>query len=90
MYLKIYFETKVEQFFQSNFFHDQICECFNMRFIGRGLHNFTFHENFARFSYVHGLPRDVEEIMQITRPAFHVHPMSSNFALTDSSMYQNK
>ena len=62
----------------------------DMRFIGRVLHNFTFHHNFARFSYVHGLPRDVEEIMQITNPAFHVHPMSSKFALTDSYMYQNK
>ena len=63
---------------------------FDMRFIGRVLHNFTFHDNFACFSYVHGLPRDVEEIMQITCPAFHVHPMSSKFALTDSYMYQNK
>ena len=49
-----------------------------------------FHDDFACFSYVHGLPRDVEEIMQITCPAFHVHPMSSKFALTDSYMYQNK
>ena len=61
-----------------------------MRFIGSVLHNFTFHDNFARFSYDHGLSRDVEEIMQITCPAFHVHPMSSKFALTDSYMYQNK
>ena len=63
---------------------------FYMLFIGRVLHTFTIHDNFARFSYVHGLPRDVEEIMQITWPAFHVNPMSSNFALTDSYMYQNK
>ena len=63
---------------------------FDMRFIGHGLHNFTFYENFAGFSYIHGLLRDVEEIMQITRPACHVLPMSSNFALTDSCMYQNK
>ena len=63
----------------------------NMRFFsGRVLHNVTFHDNFARFSYVHGLPRDVEEIMQITCPAFHVHPMSSKCALTDSYMYLNK
>ena len=48
----------------------------DMRFIGRVLQNFTFHDNFARFSYVHGLPRDVEEIMQIPDHAFHVHPMS--------------
>ena len=46
-----------------------------MRYIGRVLHNFTFHDNFARFSYVHGLPRDVEEIMQITCPAFYEHPV---------------
>ena len=59
---------------------------FDMRFIGRVLHNFTFNDNFARLSYVIGLPRDVEEIMQITCPAFHVHPMSSNFALTDLYM----
>ena len=63
---------------------------FEMRFIGRILHNFTFHENFARFSDVQSLPRDVEEIMQLTCPAFHVHPMSSKFTLTDSYMYQNK
>ena len=63
---------------------------FDMRFIGRVLHNFTFHDNFVRFSDVHGLPRDVEEIMQITCPAFHVHPISSKFELTDSYMYQNK
>ena len=61
-----------------------------MRFIGRILHNVTFHDNFARFSYVHSLQREVEEIMQITCPAFHVHPMSSKFALTDSYMYQKK
>ena len=63
---------------------------FDMRFIGLVLRNFTFHDNFARFSYVHGLLRDVEDIMQITCPAFHVHPISLNFALTDSHMYQNK
>ena len=63
---------------------------FDMRFIGRVLHNFTFHDNSERFAYVHGLPRDVEEIMQITCSAFHVHRMSSKFALTDSYMYQNK
>ena len=59
-------------------------------FIGRFVHNVTFHDNFARFSYVHGLPRDVEEIIKITCPAFHVHPMTSKFALTVSYMYQNK
>ena len=63
---------------------------FDMRFIGCVLHNFTFHDNFARFSDVHGLPRGVEEIVQITCPAFHVHPMSSKFALTDLYMYKNK
>ena len=63
---------------------------YDMRFSGRVLHNFTFRDNFARFSYVHGLTRDVEEIMQITCPAFQVHPMSSKLALTDSYMYQNK
>ena len=63
---------------------------FDVRFIGRVLHNITFHGNFARFSYVLGLPRDVAEIMQITCPAIHVHTMSSKFALTDLSMYPNK
>ena len=63
---------------------------FDMRLIGRVWHIFTFHDNFARFSYVHGLSRDVQEIMLITSPAFHVHPMSPKFALTDSYMYQNK
>ena len=62
---------------------------FDMGFIGRVLHNFTFHDNFARFSYVHGLPRAVEEIVQITCPAFHVHPMSSKFGFADSNMYKN-
>ena len=63
---------------------------FDMRFIGRVYHNFTLNDNFARFSDVHGLPRDVEEVMQITCPAFHVYPMSSKFALADSYMYKNK
>ena len=63
---------------------------FDMRFIGRALHNFTFHDNFAHFSYVNGLLCNVEEIMQITCPAFHVHPMSSKFALTDSYMYNQR
>ena len=63
---------------------------FDMRFLDCVLQNFTLYDKFACFSYVHGLPRDVEEIMQITCPAFHVHPMSSKFALTDSYMYQNK
>ena len=63
---------------------------FYMRFIGRVFHNLTFHDNFANFSYVHGLLGDVEEIMQITCTAFHVHPMSSKFPLTNSYMYQNK
>ena len=62
----------------------------DMRFIGHALHNFTFHDNFARFSNVHGLPHDVEEIMKITGPALHVRPMSSKFALTDSYMCQTK
>ena len=57
---------------------------FDMRYIGRVLHNLIFHDNSARFPDVYGLPRDVEEIMQFTCPAFHVHPMSSKFVLTDS------
>ena len=52
---------------------------FDMCFVVHVLHNFTFHDNFARFFYVHGLSRDVEEIMQITCPALHCHPMSSDF-----------
>ena len=63
---------------------------FDMRFIGHVKYNFTFHDHFARFSDVHGSPRDVKEIIQIMYPAFHVHPMSSKFALTDSHMYPNK
>ena len=72
------------------FFMIKYVNVFYMRFIGRVLHNFTIHDNFARFPNVHGLPRDVEEIVQITCPAFNVHPISSKFALTDSYMYQNK
>ena len=87
----IYYETKVQQFFSIKFFFMiKYGNVFDMRLIGRVLLNVTFHDNFARFSYDHGLPLDVEEIMQITCPAFHVHPMSSKFALTDSYMYQNK
>ena len=63
---------------------------FDMRFTCCVLHNFTFRDKFPRFSDVHGLPRDVKEITQITLPAFHVHPMASYLALTDSYMYQNK
>ena len=63
---------------------------FDIRFTGRVSHNFTFLDNFGQFSYVHDVPRDVEEIMQITCPAFHVQPMSPKFALTESYMYQNK
>ena len=50
---------------------------FDMRFIGHVKYNFTFHDHFARFSDIHGSPRDVKEIIQIMCPAFHVHPMSS-------------
>ena len=63
---------------------------FDMRSIGRVLHNFIFHDSFACFSYVHCLPSDVEEIIQNACPAFHAHPMSSKFALADSYMYQNR
>ena len=52
---------------------------FDMPFIGHVLHNFSIHDNITRFSYVHGLPCNVE--MQIMCPAFHVHAMSSKFAL---------
>ena len=81
---------KFSNFFNPIFFMIKYANVFDMRFIGRVLLNFTFNDNFARFSYIHGLSRDVEEIMQITCPAFHVHPMSSKFALTDLYMYQNK
>ena len=43
------------------FFMIKYAHAFDMRFIGRVLHNFTFHDNFAHFSYVHGLSRDAEE-----------------------------
>ena len=81
---------KFSNFVNPNYFHDQNANVFDMRFKGHDLHNFTFHDNFARFSYVHGLQCDVEEIMQITCPAFHAQPMSSKFVSTDSYMYQNK
>ena len=63
---------------------------FDMRFIGRVSYNFTFHDNFARFSDVHGLPRDVEEIMQIMCLHSTWNPCQSKFALADSNMYKNK
>ena len=53
----LYYETKV--FFNPNFFHDQICESFDMRFVGRVIYNFNSHDQYACFSYVHDLPRDV-------------------------------
>ena len=63
---------------------------FDKRFIGRVIHNFTFHYHFAHFSYILDLQRDVKEIMPIMCPAFHVQPMSLKFTLPDSYMYQNK
>ena len=86
---EIYYETKLS-IFNPIFFIIKYATVFDMRFICRVLHNFTFHDNFACFSYVLGLPRDVEEIVQITCPAFHMHPMSSKFPLTDLYMYLNK
>ena len=77
-------------FFNPFFFMIKYAKFLISVFIGRVLHNVTFHDNFAHFSYVDGLPRDVEEIMEITCPVFHVHPMSSKLALTDLYMYQNK
>ena len=77
-------------FFNPIFFMIKYANVFDIRFIGRALHNFTFHDNFARFSYVYGLPHDVEKIKQITCPAFLVQPISSKFTFTDSYMYQNK
>ena len=81
---------KFSNFFNPIFFMIKYAHVVDMRFVGRVLHNFTFHDNFARFSDVQGLPRAVKEIMQITCLAFHVHPMSSKFVSTDSYMYQNK
>ena len=81
---------KFSNFFNPNCFHDQICERFLNAFYRSCFTKFHFYYNFARFSFVFGLPRDVEEIMQITYPSFHVHLMSSKFALADLYMYQNK
>ena len=50
---------KLSNFSIQIFFMIKYANVFDMRFIGRGLHNFTFHDNFACFPYVHGLPRDV-------------------------------
>ena len=56
----IYYETKVKHFFSIEFvFMINYGKAVDMRFIGRVLHNFTFHDQFACFSYVHGLQRDV-------------------------------
>ena len=81
---------KFSNFFNPIFVMFKYAHVCDMRLIDRVLHNFTFHDNFSHFSDVYGLPRDVEEIRQITCFAFHVHPMSSKFALTDSYMYLNK
>ena len=63
---------------------------FDVRFLGRVLHSITFHGDFARFSYVHSLPRDIKESMPITCQAFHAQTMPSKLALFDSYMYQIK
>ena len=86
----ILLRKKISNFSIQLFFMIKYANIFDMRLIGRVLHNYTLHEEFARISYVHGLPRDVEESMQITCPALHVHPMSSKSALIDLYMYQNK
>ena len=44
--------------FNPIYFRDQTCEVFDMRFVGRVIHKFNFHDHFVRFSYVHGLPCD--------------------------------
>ena len=63
---------------------------FDKRFIGRVIHNFTFHYLFARFSYVLDLQRDVKEIMPITCPAFHVQPMLSKFTHVPKQINRSK
>ena len=77
---------KFSNFFNPFFFMIEYANAFDMCFIGRVLHSVTFRDNFVCFSYVHGLPRGVDKIMQITCPAIHVHSISSKFALTDSYM----
>ena len=81
---------KLSNLFQFIFFMIKYANVFDMHFIGRILHNFTFHDISARFSYVHGLTHDVEKIMKITCSTFHVQPVSLDFALNDSEMYKNK
>ena len=54
---------KFSNFLIPIFFMIKYANVFDMRFIGRVLHNLTFRDNFARFSYVQVLPRDVEETM---------------------------
>ena len=65
-------------------------KAFDVCFIGRVLHDFTFHDQFVciflrAFLTLMVLPRDAEETMQR-----FVQPMSFNFTLFDSYMYQNK
>ena len=56
-----------------------------MQFIGHAIiPNFTFHDKFARCSYVHGLLHDVLEIVQITCPASHF------LEKMNLHLYQNK
>ena len=69
-------KQKFSKFYNPIFVMIKYTHVLDMRFIGSVLHNFIFHDNFACFSYVNGLPRDVEEIMEIACPAFHVHHMS--------------
>ena len=68
-------------FFHYKCFYDQISEVFDMSFVCCALHNFTLHDHFEHFSYVHGLLRGVP----ITCPAFHVQFVSPKFALSADS-----
>ena len=81
---------KFSNFFNPNFFHDEICESFDMPLLGGNLHKFTFHDNFARFSYVHGLQPDIRNHANHVPSIARVQSMSSKFALFDLYMYQNK
>ena len=50
---------KFSNLFNRFFFMIKYANVFDKRFIRHVLHNFTFRDHFARFSYVRGFQRDV-------------------------------
>ena len=57
-------------YFESSFFHDQICEVLGMHFIGRVLHDFTFNDHFASTVCQGSLRNNANQVPGIPRAAY--------------------